>query len=285
MSTATVNSIIARCILDPRFLDALASNTEETLKEYALDEQEQRGFLSLDLRRIRYLAGFITKIQNHDVIAEMAQTHTLLRHYDLELPVFSAYRETHQRMRAANPGKREKVRAFVAFLKTYLASLPPDSAPGLEDILNHEWLMWEASLSAGTQPPASGAGSTGETPPERALDNLDELVPRMNGVFRVGVFEHDPLEIANQIAKSAFDSSRLCKDAGIWGYWGNPGSVPVRLFRLDYGVLTVLQEITGSRTIGEIIRRLTAATKPEITPEEVRSFFVTAFQSGLCRAT
>ena len=97
---------------------------------------------------------------------------------------------------------------------------------------------------------------------QRALDNLDELVPRMNGVFRVGVFEHDPLEIADQIAKSAFDSSRLCKDVCIWGYWGNPGSVSVRLFRLDYGVLTVLQEITGSRTIGEIIRRLTAAAKP-----------------------
>src|SRR5262245_18804899 len=110
MSTATVNSIIARCILDPPFLDALISNTEAALKGYDLDEQEQRGFLSLDLRKIRYLAGFITKIQNHDVIAEIAQTHALLRHYDLELPVFSAYRETHQRMRPAHPPKREKVR-------------------------------------------------------------------------------------------------------------------------------------------------------------------------------
>jgi hypothetical protein len=282
MSTATVNSIIARCILDPPFLDALTSNTEAALHGYDLDEHEQRGFLSLDLRRIRYLAAFITKIQNHDVIAEIAQTHTLLRHYDLELPVFSAYRETHQRMRPATPPKREKVRAFVAFLKAYLASLPADSAPGLEDILNHEWLMWEASESAGTQPPETAAGSNDAMPPQRPLDDLDDLVPHMNGVFRVGVFEHDPLEIADQIARSGFDSSRLCKDGGIWGYWGNPGSESVRLFRLDYGVLMVLQEITGNRSVGDIIRRLTAGAKSEISPEEVRSFFVTAFQSGLC---
>jgi hypothetical protein len=282
MSTATVNSIIARCILDPPFLDALTSNTEAALEGYDLDEQEQRGFLSLDLTRIRYLAGFITKIQNHDVIAELAQTHTLLRHYDLELPVFSAYRETHQRMRPAAPAKREKVRAFVAFLKAYLASLPADSAPGLEDILNHEWLMWEASESARTRPPGTAAGSNDATPQQRPLDDLDDLVPRMNGVFRAGAFEHDPLEIADHIAKSAFDSGRLRKDAGILGYWGKPGSESVRLFRLDYGVLTVLQEVTGNRSIGEIIRRITTAAKSEISPEEVRSFFVTAFKSGLC---
>jgi hypothetical protein len=285
MSTATVNSIIARCILDPPFLDALTSNTEETLKGYDLDPDERRGFVGLDLSRIRYLAAFITKIQNHDVIAEIAQTHTLLRHYDLELPVFSAYRERHQRLRPANPGKREKVRAFVAFLKTYLASLPADSAPGLEDILNHEWLMWEASASAGTQRPVPGARSNHATGPARDLNDIndiDEWVPRLNGVFRVGLFEHDPVEIAGQIARSAFDSSRLCKDAGIWGYWGNPRSASVSLFRLDYGVLMVLQEITGNRSVGEIIRRITATAKSEISPEEVRSFFVTAFQNGLC---
>ena len=93
------------------------------------------------------------------------------------------------------------------------------------------------------------------------------MVPRLNGVFRVGVFEYNPLEIAGQIAKSAFDFSGLCKDACIWGYWGDPGTASVRLFQLEYGVLMVLEEITGSRSIDEIIRRLAAAQNRRSRPK------------------
>jgi len=280
MSTATVNSIIARCIVEPPFLAALASNPKETLDRYDLDEQARHDFLSLDLTRIQYLAGFITKIQNHDVVAELPQTHILLRHYDLELPVFRAYHETHQRLRRTNPGKNEKLRVFVPFLKGYLDSLPAGSAPGLADILNHEWLLWEVRESVARQRSAGEESTTVPVPASGA--GLDESIPRLNGVFRVGLFEYIPLEIAAEIASSTFDACRLTKDACIWGYWADPGTASLRLFQLESGVLMVLDQITGNRSISEIIRRLEATSKMEITPEEIRAFFLTAFQNGLC---
>jgi hypothetical protein len=280
MSTATVNSIIARCIVEPPFLAALASNPKETLDRYDLDEQARLDFLSLDLTRIQYLAGFITKIQNHDVVAELPQTHILLRHYALELPVFSAYHETHQRLRRTNPGKNEKLRVFVPFLKGYLDSLRAASAPGLADILNHEWLLWEVRESVARQRSA-GEGSSAVPAPASGA-GLDESVPRLNGVFRVGLFEYNPIEIAAEIASSSFDAGRLSQEACMWGYWADPGTASLRLFQLESGVLMVLDQITGSRSISEIIRRLEETSQGEITPEEIRAFFLTAFQSGLC---
>jgi len=280
MTSATVNSIIARCIVDPPFLAALASNPSATLDGYDLDGQARYDFLNLDLTRIQYLAGFITKIQNHDVIAELPQTHVLLRHYDVELPVFRAYHEMHQALRRTNPGRNDKLRSFVPFLKAYLESLPDGSTPGLADIVNHEWLLWQVRESVVRQPSTASAESSAVPPASEA--RLDQLIPRLNGAFRVGLFEYNPFEVAGEIASLTFDAGRLNKKPCIWGYWADPGTLSVRLFELEYGVLLVLDQITGSGSIGEIIRRLGERSSGEITPEEIRAFFLTALQTGLC---
>ena len=91
-----------------------------------------------------------------------------------------------------------------------------------------------------------------------------------------------PLEIAAEIAGSTFDAGRLTPDACIWGYWADPGTASLRLFQLESGVLMVLDQITGNRSISEIIRSLEETSQGEITPEEIRAFFLTAFQNGLC---
>src|SRR5690242_831076 len=116
-STSTVNSILARCFVEPGFLDRMASDVEGALRGYDLDEQSLSDFRELDIRRVRNIAGFITKVKNGHFRSALPGTTALLEYYAKEIEVFAEFNAIQRGWgSAADVSKRARLARFIQFL-------------------------------------------------------------------------------------------------------------------------------------------------------------------------
>jgi len=143
MSTGTVNTLIARCMVDPEFLALLSSDRDAALRGYELDDRTRSDFAALDIRRVIGLAAVITKVQNNGLWQWIPNTRALTVRYGLEQELFAAFHREHQALRAGPRTRDEQTYRFFDFLGHALAEWIPEETPALRDVFLHERLLWE----------------------------------------------------------------------------------------------------------------------------------------------
>jgi hypothetical protein len=252
MNNAVVQSVTARCLLDPSFLRMMSSDPASALKTYGLDEDEWAEFSWLDLKKVRSLAGFIVRVQHNFLWESLPYTLALLSFYRAEISVFEDYfghyRETRARSRAS---RRQKIKRFLSWMKEYLKSTG-SSFPGLYDVLTHERIVWEigiktAEIGLPVRRPSRSASSS------LKVSQLERLVPEVRGVLRIGEFRYSPLKIIDQLNHNKVNPRPLGNKRLHLCYWANPDSLELRMFEVDRVTAALLRAVDGQRSIGSIL--------------------------------
>src|SRR5947199_10036579 len=112
MFEGPIEEIIARCLLDPSFLASLHQNPAETLESYGLEESVRQQIESADFDKIQRFSGFISKIQHNHLWESFPTTRQLLRFYELELEIFTAYRPYQLSAEVSMGSREQRTRSF-----------------------------------------------------------------------------------------------------------------------------------------------------------------------------
>jgi hypothetical protein len=246
----TVNAILARCLVDPEYLEALAQDPAGRVAHLGLDDATRAELAGLDWSRVRAFGGFITKVQHNDLWPVLPYTRALLKAHRREIAVFTAYRPTYLRLRAAGARQEAKIHSFLSFL----AESPEVAAcPGLLDVAHHEYTRWLAegtrARSRETADPGYGLAMTGE-----AARSTARLVPFVRGWLLTVSFAVDPEATIAAINRGTpLDGGA---PAARWlGYWIRPTEDRIRLLELDATTVRVLDAVDGSRDVASVARR------------------------------
>jgi len=239
MSTGTVNTLIARCMVDPEFLALLSSDRDAALRGYDLNDRTRSDFAALDIRRVIGLAAVITKVQNNGLWQWIPNTRALTVRYGLEQELFAAFHREHQALRAGPRTRDEQTRRFFDFLGHALEEWIPEETPALRDVFQHERLLWELRtiVACGTDTLVCASGA-----------------PAPNGGLRVGFFSSSPHETIAAIRAERFIPANV-RSAPQWlVYHADIAAQTVRTLEVDEVTGRVLALADGTRSIAAIAR-------------------------------
>jgi hypothetical protein len=282
MSSSTINSILARCIVDTAFLDQLASDPTAALNGYALNPQLYSDFLRLDINRLRDFAGLVTKVQNNGLWEHFPHTRTLLNFYRIDLEVFTAYRETHLQNRQAQLSRNQQIERFLSFFGEYIKA-EYSNYPALLEVLAHEQLTWEIRISFSTSKRLPSITHKIVSPTIK-YDQLMSLVPFIPSLLRVKEFNYNPLEVISNLTQGNFDPQRLSAEPKWLGYWADHLTKQLRILDLDPSIALLLEQVNGRRSIRTLIRRVIKGAHTGLRPSEFRPFLEAAFSEELLTA-
>ncbi|MFD9044010.1 hypothetical protein [Streptomyces bottropensis] len=252
MTTAAVQLFLARCVVDPPFLELARNDLQRALSGLDLTGRERQEFLSLDLNRVRTFAGFVTKVQNNTLWQMFPYTRLLVDHYGLDLKLFSAYQAQHQCDRANQVDRIERTRHFAAFFPGWLASIGATHYPGLLDLFQHERLQFEQQV-------ALQAAASDQGPPvdpallDRDTRTVDRLVPQIRGLLLIESFRHDPARIIQALETDRQALADLPALPRLLAYWGDRDSLQLRVFEVDVYLRDLLGLVDGRHTLGQLL--------------------------------
>lgn len=252
MTTAAVQHFLARCVVDPPFLELARSDLQRALSGLDLTGQERREFLGLDLNRVRTFAGFVTKVQNNTLWHTFPYTRLLVDHYGLDLDLFSAYQAQHQCDRTDRVDRTQRTRHFAAFFPGWLASIGTTHYPGLLDLFQHERIWFEQRLALQASLPDQGR------PIDPALLDqegraADSLVPWIRGLLLIESFDHDPAHVIQALQTGGPALADLTALPRLLAYWGDRDSLQLRIFEVDVHLCELLGRVDGGHTVGQLL--------------------------------
>jgi len=252
---ATVMSIVARLLTEPSYLAQFMRDRHEALSTYRTPPIIHDELLALDAERVRHFGALISKVQHNLLWKCFGGTLYVLKQYGVELNVFAEYRRSSPPMHA-NVSAEERVRRFLDFLPTILASAPSGSLYGLSEVLEHERNIWEIECALTRHRnvrPKACVNQRGLRP-----WNPRNLVPRFRGVVQFAAYPFNPNELkeklranclrrrhAVQIRRARTKRCRLL-------YWGDPESMSVRVFQLPIDLFSLLQLVDGRQSVEQL---------------------------------
>lgn len=270
-----IDSIIARCLVEPAFLDALRSNPAAALAGYDLDRQTRAEFAALDLKRVRLFSGFICRVQHNHLWQWFFATRTLMANSGIDLEVFSRYRSVQRTSEWAALSRNDRVRSFVSFVRNLVPTLEQEglSCRGLIEVLDHEFLSWEVSnevaIAAEVRPnlPKSVHLSLSEL----SWSQAQRLVPQVTRPYRVQTFQTDPIQLVRELTSNNDTNAPPADSQKTLLYW--PCRDGIRIVELEPLAAHLLQHCNGRRSVRTVIDRLRCAGLGEIAPRAMWSLF------------
>lgn len=244
-TTAGVESVVARCLLDAGFLAEMMTDPMGALSGYDLDEQARSDFDALDFSRVRNFAGFITKVQHNYLWRTTPYTRALLKLYGIEVAVFAAYHARHLELRGRQASGQERVGHFTDFLRAYASDAV---YPGLRDIALHERICWELENAEFDRLPHHGCDRPQTDLPEQPPEPV-QLVPQVRGPLRVASFAFDPLEAIERLTGASFDPCNLPRSPAPLAYWAEAETRQLKIMQTDALTAAILAAVDGHTSI------------------------------------
>lgn len=249
-----VHHLMARCIVDGPFLEALRNDPETALAAYGLDAATALSFRAM-APRIGQYAGLVTAVQNNGLWQHIPWTQKLLKHHDLHLRAFTAFIAPHRALRARRGVSRhETTVAFLDFLDGKLATDPDFDRPMLADLFAHERTFW-----------AMQRGQAASSTPDR---------------LRAAVYETDPLAVIAWLRAGGAPPPDV--PTGL-GYWIEPGSGLFRVLKLTPAAAALLAIVVAGGDPAQALDAIGAERASE--RREARAFLDDCRARGLLPAS
>jgi hypothetical protein len=252
VSARGVQQFIARCVVDPPFLDLAANNLSSALADFDLSEQERIDFTTLDLAHVRTFAGLVTKVQNNGLWSTFPTTRLLIDWYGLDLDLFTDYRSQHQHDRCApDVSHTDRVRHFCDF---FAAWVEPRSNQylGLLDVFNHERILYGQRLALQSVDVTSESVSVAI---DTCSDNvIDQLVPEIRGRLDIERFRYNITDLVNAVRNDPASLGGLRANERYLAYWGDWSEMRLRIFEIDEAARALLLGVDGQSALADLLR-------------------------------
>jgi hypothetical protein len=246
MSLSHIQSVVARCLMDPDFLDSLRSNPRAALKSYELDPHAVSQIVAADLNKIRWFAGFISKIQHNHLWQLFPATRALLAYYKIELDVFAAYRGIQLSPEVRQSDRDGRIAHFLEFVKDYGSR---KGFPALRVAAIHEQNLWELGKIAYQKRHLAPIHSLSSL----SWSDLLRLIPRPNPTLRVISFPSDPGKLVECICAGHFQGKLPRRSVHWIAYVKDPRTARVRFLELNVFSTLMLSRMDGRHTIKSIM--------------------------------
>jgi hypothetical protein len=267
-----VETIIARCLIEPGFLGKPGAANESLAK---LDFEQS------ELEKIRRLAGFICKVKHNHLWGLFPATRRLISHYGIELDLFTKYRLEHDppAFNAKTESVDDRLISFINFLDAHFSSRGNSYPyPMLSEILRHERLIWETRLlliSPAVQPISS------DDLHGLPWFRFQRLVVGLDPSLRLSSFHYDVQSLASQSAAAGIKDKIRRGPREVLAYYLDRNSDTVRVVEVDPITTQLLSLINGKRSVRRVIFASRALGLSHARPLEFREFFEAAHRFGL----
>jgi hypothetical protein len=262
MKDAAATAIVARGLVDPRFLETLQGNR---IRGIRLSAAHRAAACSLDAKRLALFAGFITMVRhNNDLFDHFPGTLRVLRHYGVELSIFRDH------FLSQHPPSKEKETKIANALETFSElskSRRGRALTGFRDVLLHEHCQW--TIRQGLSRPS----------PLNALYSMQfaaDAVPFLCEPAQVIRVTRPPWAILRALLQRKAVQSMRAQVQWLL-YYGDRGTRAVRVSRIPKQVAQLVQSIDGHSTCAQIAATL--RRKRFTMPPHVRGML-----EGLCNA-
>jgi len=278
VSDQLFESMLARLLVEPTFLEACIADPVAATRQYQMDPGLSRAFRSVDFARIRKFSGFIGKIQHNFLWDNFPASRQLLAHHGKELQVFADYRVTQLSTHIKSASRQQKIESFVAFLKR---KVPELRIAGLDETLRHEHTMWSLLDASRSQVPCADHVRN-DSISSMAWNRMQRLVPQVNGLLRVLWFRCDPKALVAEIESGVF-RRHLIEDEHVLAYWLDSMHRQVRILAIDPLTGLFLTKINGVRSLRSIISAIRHGSLSEVKPVAFREIIETIQQNQVIR--
>ncbi|MDQ4098393.1 MAG: hypothetical protein M3144_11065 [Actinomycetota bacterium] len=270
MSTAELQSVVARCLVDPQFLRSLRLDPQRTLARVPVDENTRRLAEGVDLQGLEHFRGLVVKVKHTPLWSTFPATLTLLQQAKLDLRVFAAYAEAFlARAREGPLLLTERASRFLDHLLTFLAAGQEPAAGVISDVARHEWKVEQSAT----------ANRSAFTPTVAAHAVTPGCTPGVLGRLEMAHYHFDVVDLA-AADLSRVDPAEVPQRPVTVGYWISPGTGALRLLHLDPVSKVALSSLDGKRTNAAVDRLLTGLGLAE-AGRQLDSLLTTADRLGL----
>ena len=279
MTDGLVESIVARCLMEPGFAEAMRTDRASALSAYALDDWTRRELEGMDVESVRRFSGFIGKVQHNHLWQWFPATRRRLAQRGFELDVFIAYREVQRSESFAALGREARIRSFVRFLRQDLDQRERHTpCHEIRALLDHEHARWEVAVGADPLPQSHAVIA-------RAVARLPwkerrRLVPRVCRRHRIVDFGLDPVDLAERVLSGSVDDTPRPTAPRTLLYWPASGGTHISILELDPLAAALLRECDGERTVRAVVDRLRRRGLDQVPPRALWSLLEDAAEQG-----
>ena len=272
-----VEAIVARCLVEPAFLEAVRARTPRALAAYALADADRAAFQTADLGRLRHFSGISSaRFSTISCGIVSRQPDGCCGRHGIELEVFARYRGLQLAPESRSAGQDEKIRRFLSFLEDYLAG--SGRYPSLQAVMRHERAIWEIRQAAAA--PSSRAEGLQTECSHACRGGITRLVPRVDGVLRIETFDCDPVALTDRVLADA-PPRRLRRRARLLVYWTDRSAAQLRTLTVETLPALLLSQVNGRRPVGSIVASIRRHSLAAAPPSAFRPFFEDAVGEGL----
>src|SRR5262245_21728495 len=255
-----IQSILARFLMDPAFIESVRANPQEALSEYRLNPSLCTQIGNADLDRIRRFSGFICKVQHNHLWDWFSGTRAMLNYYGIELDVFTRYRPIQLLRKTRMSDANGRIRRFLEFLREHATK---QNFPGLLQVLEHEWAIWEVQAAAAARNAARSKVRRANVSSHSS--KFRNLYVSLKGVLAIRSFNFDPAIVVNRVRSGEFDGSLPDHRECTFVYLGDAEAGTLRILEIAPLAAIIISEVDGRRRVGSVIdatRRRGLATLP-----------------------
>jgi hypothetical protein len=273
-----IEAVLARCLVEPAFLEAMRDDSAAALNPYGLDPEAEASIRTSDFGRIRRFSGFIGKVQHNHLWDSFPATRSLLCFYGIELDVFADYRSVQLSPEVRTADRDGRTRCFLEFLENHPAAR---EYAGIAEVLRHERALWEVRMACSAVTRQDSSSLRGEDISSLGWREFLRLVPRPPGPVRIASFAFDPALLAAQVCAGEFRGSPPAAGARVLAYIGERHTAQLRVLEIDALTALVLSKLDGRRRVRAVIAAVRHAGVANAPPLAFRDFFESAAASGL----
>lgn len=266
-TNATIMSVVAQYLSSVEFRNKISVDTEEALRTCTLDVDAHRQFSKFDFQALASFGGLITKTQHNFLYECLPYTRQLLRMYQLDLTIFAGYRTEIQSTSAAVTSRLEKATRFIGYLRLWLHGRD-DAFPGLEDLLEHEYILWNLKSEPASDVTESSVMRADAAKRRRA-------VPTIRPAVKLAEFRYNPFRIIDHLEQGT-PPQRSQRRRSRLVYWIDTQQSQVRVAEPGRTVWKVLRLCDGRRRVPSLCKELAP-----LPPAAVRGALALAQASGL----
>jgi hypothetical protein len=246
---AILHRVLARCLIDPVFLQRVEDHGPGAFTDYDLDEAAAKEFQAIAPQIAKY-AGLVATVQNNGLWQYIPATRLLLKRYGLDLKAFVAFRAQHQANRAQRGLDRNTLTAsFFSFFERLLSEDADFNNTLLVDVFFHERTMWEMERAAQPQERKEPGGS------------IDANYPAINGSLRLMHYHVNPIQAVQRIVGNEPDVGS--PEAAAIGYWRNPSDRTLKVMTLTPAAADLLSRADGTNSYSALVESALAERDAE----------------------